>query len=106
MQEAQWSILRSEFSDTSTVLLFHLTNHYALLYALREWVDEDGNPVRQMLTARRGQRPTVWLDWAEARKIILGWSGYNLMRIKGKRGTAVPMTEVAGLEQAPCPDVD
>ena len=60
-----------------------------------------GKLMRQMLTARRGQRPTVWLDWSEARKIMIGWSGYNMMRIKGKRGTGSSKDD-----GAPCPDVD
>jgi len=67
--------------EITAVLLFHLTNHYALIYAMREWIDDDGTVVRQMLTARRGQRPKVWLDWTEARQIMLKWAGYNIMLI-------------------------
>jgi len=87
--EEQWAKLREEFSQRDTVLLFHLTNHYALIFAIREWIDPSGAAIRQMLTARRGQRPTVWLDWAEARKIIIGWAGYNIIRIRGQAHRAV-----------------
>ena len=48
-------------------LILHLTNHYALIYALREWADDKGTLTRQLLTTRRGQRPTQWIDWAEIR---------------------------------------
>jgi len=78
---AQWRQLTAEFCKENAVLLFHLTNHYALIYAMREWIDDDGTVVRQMLTARRGQRPKVWLDWTEARQIMLKWAGYNIMLI-------------------------
>ena len=40
---------------------------------------EDGPHVRQLLTARKGQRPTVWMDWVEARAVMLKWSGYKFL---------------------------
>lgn len=75
----QWAMLRDAFSAEDNVLLFHLTNHYALVFALREWVAADGTPVRQILTTRRGQRPKAWIDFDEARKIVCKWSGYKLL---------------------------
>lgn len=54
------------------VLLFHLTNHYALVFAWREWQDEEPMRLRrQILTARKGQRPSAWIDFEEVRKILL-----------------------------------
>eukprot|EP01051_Picozoa_sp_SAG22_P023242 SAG22_NODE_5912_length_932_cov_1.188475_2_plen_188_part_01 len=76
----QWRALQAAFSRPDAVLLYHLKNHYALIFGLREWQEPaTGQPVRQLLTTRRGQRPTVWLDWAEARRTILGWVGYKIM---------------------------
>lgn len=64
------------------MLLFHLKNHYALVFACREWTDDrTGECVRQLLTARRGQRPVVWMDFAEAREVMLGWDGYKMMAV-------------------------
>ncbi|OQR84491.1 hypothetical protein ACHHYP_20664 [Achlya hypogyna] len=74
-----WRALWSAFTAHDTALLFHLTNHYALIFALREWVDADGAPVRQVLTSRKGQRPSAWLDWAEVYAVLLGWSGYRVL---------------------------
>lgn len=48
----QWVRFRDAFMQPETALIFHLKNHYALIYALREWISSDGTHVRQLLTAR------------------------------------------------------
>ena len=77
----QWDSLRSAFNNPNVVLLFHLKNHYALIFAIREYEASDGVVVRQLLTARRGQRPTVWIDFSEARDTMSQWEGYKIMVI-------------------------
>ena len=73
------------FLSDGTVLLSHHKNHYALIYALREWRDAEGEWVRQIFTARKGQRPTTWIDWEELRGTYLGWNGYAMMKIEGRK---------------------
>jgi hypothetical protein len=82
-----------------------LKNHYAILFGIREWQeeieeenDEEGRDdekknrkrkgkkrmvtVRQILTARKGQRPTVWIDFTEARETMLSWDGYKMVLVR------------------------
>lgn len=64
------------------MLLFHLKNHYALIFAFREWYQhEEQRHHRQILTARKGQRPTAWIDFLEVREVLLSWEGYKIMLI-------------------------
>lgn len=123
-------------------LIIHHSNHYALIFAIREWIvaeplivkTDSGNAtsiessitpnesptvfvsgalcdlcspttsttstdgisslvdnnsqkktskfVRQVLTARRGQRPTAWIDFEEIRRVLLGWEGYKIIKCK------------------------
>ncbi|KAG9413023.1 hypothetical protein AC1031_016044 [Aphanomyces cochlioides] len=77
-QTQAWKELRSKFTDDRTALIVHLKNHYALIFALREWKD-NSKWTRQVLTARRGQRPTTWIDWDELRTTMLSWSGYKIL---------------------------
>lgn len=152
---AQWSALRSAFGRRDACLVFHLKNHYALVYALREWVEDivdeaekgqveegkegpvaatsgstdvesksggqespadgaeakmtveevvvnsndellppgapvsppappprRGHVVRQLLTSRRGQRPSAWVNFDDARETMLGWDGYKLLLVE------------------------
>eukprot|EP00929_Paragymnodinium_shiwhaense_P063082 TRINITY_DN31537_c0_g2_i1.p1 TRINITY_DN31537_c0_g2~~TRINITY_DN31537_c0_g2_i1.p1 ORF type:complete len:551 (+),score=164.50 TRINITY_DN31537_c0_g2_i1:79-1653(+) len=101
--ERQWSVLKSAFGKPNSVLLFHLTNHYALIFAWREWHEESEETDepkirRQILTARKGQKPTAWMDWEEARSIILGWSGYHILQLQRQPGSA--MAPAVGHEHA------
>ena len=38
--------------------------------------------VREVLTARKGQRPQVWISWDEASATMLRWSGYKLLAVE------------------------
>eukprot|EP00968_Pinguiococcus_pyrenoidosus_P012795 scaffold1136_cov260-Pinguiococcus_pyrenoidosus.AAC.26 len=140
--DVAWASLRTAFLLQDSVVVFHLKNHYALLYALREWEEDcpiaasaesrenskqaseasaelnegteqqmsdmpDQEPfpepkpepkaepspdardkrrtVRQMLTARRGQRPSAWIDFEEAVETMCRCDGYKMIHIHGKR---------------------
>jgi hypothetical protein len=88
-------LLRSFFCSPNNAFIFHLKNHYALIFALREWVDKDsGAYVREMLTARKGQRPTVWINFNEARNTLLSWDGYKIMIVS----RSIPYTELLNIK--------
>jgi len=67
----QWRSLQGQFGLPNVVLIYHLTNHYALVYALREWVEPgSGELVRQVLTTRRSPAPPTR---AARRRVRSGW---------------------------------
>jgi len=87
--ERQWGKVRSFASAPGKVLLSHHKNHYALVFACREYlvVGEGGGMFkhRECFTARKGQRPTEWIEFKELRDTYLSWEGYKLMLVEGKK---------------------
>ena len=103
--EEAWGAFKAAFSAPRTCLLLHQKNHYSLVFALREWTEpppaedaaataaadgasREGRRVRELLTCRKGQRPTVWIDWTEVHRYISGWSGYAVMQISAPPAAA------------------
>lgn len=85
----------------SSALIYHLRNHYALLFALREWVEPDGTQVRQVLTTRRGQRPSTWIDFEEIHGTFLKWGGHKIMAVRkpsSLRTSITPLDRCNGAE--------
>lgn len=80
--DLQWGKMWRAFSEPDTVLLAHISNHYALIFALRDWKHaKTGVRHRELLTSKPGQRPRLWLSWQETRKILVQWSGYCIFSI-------------------------
>jgi len=80
---AQWDLLVKEFNDPDSVLLFHLTNHYALVFGVRDYIDpETKGHHRHILTAKANQEPKIWIPWLECRTIMLNWSGYCMVSLR------------------------
>ena len=90
--EVAWSALRTAFAQPESVLLLHTHNHYALIFALREWdialvpgrgADVPGRGLaRQLLTARKGQRPSAWVDLEEILQLCRNWSGHCVTHVR------------------------
>ena len=77
--DKQWTLLWEAFICKGQTLLFHLTNHYALIFAMRSYVDAEGTLIREILTARRGQRPSSWISFENVRQILCSWGGYKIV---------------------------
>eukprot|EP01083_Nonionella_stella_P268296 906938_1 len=79
--EKQWSGMRERFSTPGVVLIYHLDNHYALIYALRQWVNARGKPVRQLLTATHNQAPSAWVPFATMRDVVIRSKIYCVIEV-------------------------
>lgn len=79
--EACWVGLKAAFAKEASALIIHHKNHYSLIFAMREWRSPDGIAIREVLTARKGQRPTAWVSWKEIHCTLASWSGYAIMQI-------------------------
>jgi len=76
----RWTALKTEFKSPSTVLLIHLPKHCAMVFALREYVrSSDGVYICEVLTAKQGQRPKTWVNFADICKRKV----HTLKRVSG-----------------------
>ena len=69
---AQFTAITAAMRQPDTVLAMHGRNHYALVFASRELCDG----ARELLTARKGQRPAHWVPWEELRAAMLRAPGH------------------------------
>jgi hypothetical protein len=88
--ERQWVRLTNHLQAPDTAMIYHLENHYSVIYAAREWQTvcnvRDGvqgeNSVRQILVGKPGQAPSKWIDWEDVRACLLGWKGYGIVGVQ------------------------
>lgn len=79
--ERQWQLLFHHIGRTGSCVQLHLRNHYALAYAARSYAVASGDGGdhsirRELLTARKGQRPRTWLPFEELLRLCLSWDGH------------------------------
>lgn len=88
--KSQWAELTRRLQKPDTALIYHLENHYSVIYAIREW-NMMGNVtdgvqaetrVRQILVGKPGQAPNRWIDWEDVRACLLGWKGYGIVSVQ------------------------
>ena len=86
----QWNYVRSVFDTPGNCVIFHLKNHYALVCAMRQYTIRDEKNrkcvklVRELLTARKGQRPRHWISWGDAHTTLTSWVGYKILAVEGE----------------------
>lgn len=96
-QAAQWAALLSHLKSPTAALIFHLENHYSVVYGARTWETVRrrggigsaacGEPrrgvlVRQVLVGKPGQQPSRWVPWEDVRACLLAWPGYAVMVVR------------------------
>lgn len=88
--ETQWVQLTNHLQAPDTAMIYHLENHYSVIYAMREWnmvgSVRDGvqaeTRVRQILVGKPGQAPNKWIDLEDVRVCLLGWKGYGIVAVQ------------------------
>jgi hypothetical protein len=86
----QWRGLVAALRSPDTILVYHLENHYSLVFGAREWgvwgsvVDgvHGRRTARQVMVGQPGQKPNRWIAFEDVRACILGWQGYAVVQVE------------------------
>lgn len=83
--QEQWQAVVRVVQDSNSAFMYHMENHYCLVFAARSWRMDAGysgcKQVRQVLVARPGQKPCAWVSFDSLRSSLLSWHGYALMAV-------------------------
>ena len=80
--EISWKLLVNNLKNDTKQMIFHMTNHYAPIYAAREIIVGD-RCERQILTSMVDQTPSIWLDWdQDVLRIIDSGDRYRIMEFE------------------------
>ena len=84
-QELLWKKIKDTFLFPKTVLIFHLKNHYSLIYSLKEVYDSDNNLKDcLLLISKKGQSPKDWVNLDFVIDTLKGWKGYNIIAVSSE----------------------
>eukprot|EP00892_Ulva_mutabilis_P001105 jgi/Ulvmu1/10996/UM007_0176.1 len=111
VQATQWEAIVRALKCPTAALIFHLENHYSVIYGARAWetvrqgggaavvsrlAGRPGKTVRQVLVGKPGQQPSRWMPWEDVRACLLAWKGYAIMVVKREADGAAPGAASAG----------
>jgi hypothetical protein len=103
VEDKQWARVKRELAQGSALLL-HFRNHYALVFAAREWrCEASGAWRRQLLTATQKQRPHVWFCFRQLRADMI-YSKVNQMLLI-RRSSACSALAFPSLPSSACSSV-
>lgn len=88
--DVQWCALVAALRSPDAILVFHLENHYSLIFGAREWEVlgsvADGvrgrRVARQVMVGKPGQKPNRWIAFEDVRSCVLRWHGYAVVLVE------------------------